>query len=260
MECDLRDHVQRHIFFQGAYEPVESFIFYRLAKNAVCVVDGGANVGQYTLLAATASPSVQVHSFEPVECNFAKLKRHVAINALTNITINPTALWNHNEILTLGVSAAEHNNGSYSVGSTESNCLLSTAQAMTFDEYARQRQIERIDLVKLDVEGAERAALQGMKATICKDRPTILMEVNRIACHRLGYEPDEFWRMFVDELGYEAWEIGMSADDWKKTTKWSGRDMSNILFVPSVLPEYLATGWSFKDCLRWAATRFTHRP
>ena len=54
MSCDLRDHVQRQIYFQGCYEPVEAYLFCKLIKPGMTVIDAGANVGQYTLLASTS--------------------------------------------------------------------------------------------------------------------------------------------------------------------------------------------------------------
>ena len=67
MHCDLRQHVDRHIYYLGAYEPVESYLFTRLLQPGMTVIDAGANIGQYTLLAATAVGSRgTVHCFEPV--------------------------------------------------------------------------------------------------------------------------------------------------------------------------------------------------
>src|SRR5205085_1504296 len=84
--------VQRHIYFQGVYEPVEAYLFSRLAAPGMTVVDAGANVGQYTLIAsARVGPSGAVHSFEPVPETYRVLAEHVAANRAANVVANRAA-------------------------------------------------------------------------------------------------------------------------------------------------------------------------
>src|SRR5579872_7341014 len=52
MTCDLRNHIQRHVYYFGAYEPIESFLFEKALRPGMVVLDVGANVGQYSLIAA----------------------------------------------------------------------------------------------------------------------------------------------------------------------------------------------------------------
>jgi len=265
VECDLRDHVQRHIFFQGAYEPIESYLFTRLVREGSTVVDAGANIGQYSMIASTAvGASGQVHSFEPVEINFRHLKQNVGRNRLTNIHLNQIALWNESTRVRLelpgGGDGIGTNNGQYSVNTSgNANDLGVTAQAVRLDDYAQEHNLGRIDLIKMDVEGAEWAALQGMAGIIQRDRPTLLMEVNRLACGRFGYEPNVFWEFLCRRFGYTAWQIGMSAEQWKKLTDANEISQLNVLFTPGDLPVEVATGWDFHTCLHWAGAGLWNR-
>src|SRR5262245_29727177 len=71
MQCDLRDSIQRAIYFFGAFEPLDSYLFLKLVRPGMTVIDAGANVGQYTLLASQAVGSEgHVYSFEPIPAIF----------------------------------------------------------------------------------------------------------------------------------------------------------------------------------------------
>src|SRR5688572_5258274 len=100
MTCDLRDHVQRQIYFFGAYEPIETYLFRLLLRPGMVVVDVGANVGLYTLIAAgEVGVRGEVHAFEPVPETFERLVDHVMVNGVADIVrANPVGLWHKNEL------------------------------------------------------------------------------------------------------------------------------------------------------------------
>ena len=161
IECDLRDHVERQMYFLGAYEPIEAYLFTRLVRPGLTVVDAGANVGQYTLLAASGvGPTGAVHCFEPVAANFARLEAHLAANRVINVRANRSALWHEPAEVRLGLPADTVGNaGSFSVGSLASSVVAALAEPL--DAYDERMGVGRVDLVKMDIEGAEWAALRG---------------------------------------------------------------------------------------------------
>ncbi len=224
VECDLCDHVQRHMFFLGAYEPVEAFLFTRLIQPGATVIDAGANVGQYTLLGASAAgPTGRVHSFEPIPRNFDRMSKAVRLNKVQNAQLNPVALWHEPGELQFGLSTEEMNDGSYSVGAaTNSTVNPVRARAIRLDDYARDQGLTRVDVIKMDIEGAEWGALQGMASLIERFKPAFLMEVNREACLRMGYDPQVFWDLLVGRFGYMAWNIGLSAVEWRSIPEGAG--------------------------------------
>jgi FkbM family methyltransferase len=255
VRCDLRDHVQRQLYFQGVYEPVEAYLFSRLATPGMTVVDAGANVGQYTLIAsARVGRSGAVHSFEPVPETYRVLAEHVAANRAANVVANRAALWHEPAELTLGQEPGDEvNSGSFAVGAAGGRV---TSPAVRFDDYARESVRGPVGLVKMDIEGAELFALRGMAGVLARDRPAILMEVNREACARLGYDPTDLWKLLVGDLGYAAWRIGHSAAEWAPIPVGDGLVRENVLFVSGVLPESVRRGWTLRGILRWAgATR-----
>jgi FkbM family methyltransferase len=257
MECDLRDHVQRHIYFMGVYEPVESHLFSRLVKNGWTVFDVGSNVGQYALLASPlVGKSGGVHAFEPVPHNFDRARRHLTLNHVVNVFLHRLAAWHERTEVQLGLASdMTENAGSYSVGAVSGTAVVPVkAQSIPLDDYVADRQIERVDLVKMDIEGAELNALRGFVKTLRRDRPVILMEVNRVACLRAGYEPAQLWELLIDQLGYRVWKIGHSAHDWVEIADPARIEQANCLFTPGDLPQELTDSWDFRHCVAWAAS------
>ena len=202
MNCNLRDHVQRQIYFFGAYEPVHSFLFTQLLKPGMVVIDAGANVGQCTLLsAASVGEFGSVHAFEPVPGTFALLRAHLESNGFLNVELNQAALWNEETTISLGLPDGDFANlGSYSIGAPEARV---TALATSLDDYMERKGLERIDLIKMDIEGAEPYAILGAARGLEKFHPIIMMEIV-VTLRRTGSSPSALWKQ-MRALGYRAW-------------------------------------------------------
>lgn len=257
LECDLRDHVQRHIYFMGVYEPIEAHLFCRMIKIGWTVFDVGSNIGQYALLASPlVGESGAVHAFEPMPRNFERARHHLTLNQVRNVLLHRLAAWHEQTEVELGLATDMSDNaGSYSVGAVVGSAVApEKAQAIPLDDYVVERGIERVHLVKMDIEGAELNALRGFTKTLFRDRPLILMEVNRIACVRMDYEPAHLWRLLVEELGYRAWRIGHSANEWVELFDPVGIEQANCLFTAGDLPPELTDTWTFRWCIRWASS------
>jgi FkbM family methyltransferase len=253
MHCDLQDHIQRQIYFLGLYEPIEAYLFTRLLQPGMTVIDGGANVGQYTLLASRAvGPTGAVYSFEPVPATFRRLQAHVADNMLANVHLTCAALWHTSTVLQLGLAPDMCNNcGAYSVGVQNPETTLQ-CRSLSLDQLMAERRIDRVDVVKLDIEGAELHALRGMLGTLSHHRPMLLMEVNRLAVSRLGYSLGDLWDLLIKDLGYRAWAIGHSCRVCHALAHLDDIKQQNVLFHAADLPAAVTEGWDLKSVLRWA--------
>lgn len=253
MECDLQDQVQRQIYFLGLYEPIEAYLFTRVLQRGMTVIDAGANVGQYTLLASHAvGPAGAVYSFEPVPSTFKRLQAHVADNMLANVQLTCAALWHQASILRIGLTADMSNNsGAYSLGVNNPETTVE-CRSLSLDQFVAERGIDRVDIVKMDIEGAELYALRGMISTLNRHRPILLMEVNRLAASRLGYSPADLWDLLVANLGYRAWAVGHSHRDSHALMHFDDIQQQNVLFHVADLPAAVTEGWDLKSVLRWA--------
>jgi FkbM family methyltransferase len=163
MRCDISQQLQRKLYFHGAYEPDLCAYWLRMAARARVVFDVGANVGLYTLLAAVTNRDAQVHAFEPTDEVRRRLIVNLQLNAVSNVTVESRAV-----ARTPGTAFLHECRGSD--GSNEGmNFVTNTAgdrgatvvATTSLDAYCRELRIDRIDLMKMDIEGGECEALLG---------------------------------------------------------------------------------------------------
>jgi len=253
MRCDLRDHIQRQIYFRAAYEPIETYLFERLLRPGMVVVDAGANVGQYALIAAgVVGAHGEVHAFEPVPRTFRRLVAHVVQNGMAGIVrTNMKALWHKTQALSLHLgSEMSGNEGAYTIGTLAEAIDSVITAGVRLEDYATEAGLTRLDFVKMDIEGAEWFALQGAKSVLARWRPMMLLEINREACRGLGYQPEQIWDL-LKSCGYRMWVVGQSAGTSHNLDDLAGVDRANVIFHSGHLPDSVINGWTLKSVLRY---------
>ena len=179
INADLEEWIQQHIYFFGTWdEPGSRFLKSQLKPGDV-FLDIGANIGSYSMVASKiVGLQGEVHAFEPVARVFSKLMQNIELNKLINISANRNAVYETSGTLELYVSSKE-NEGMSSIfhHDTESG-EVERVEAITIDEYIEKKNLKRVDMIKIDIEGAEWFALRGMQNTINLFKPLILMEVS----------------------------------------------------------------------------------
>jgi FkbM family methyltransferase len=163
------------------------------------VLDVGAHVGHWSLrLAGKASHVVAVEANpETVKV----LRRNIAVNGIENVAVLQMAAWDEAAQLRLSDPAGQSAGGSTRVLPDETG----TVWGEPLDAQPELAQLPRLDLVKLDVEGADLHALRGMAGLLGKFRPALFIE-----CHDVyGYYRREDLEALLTSLGYE-WEIAAS--------------------------------------------------
>ena len=246
------DPSQRQIFWLGAHEPAEAYVFSRLIRPKMNVVDAGANAGQYTLLAATAvGASGSVHSFEPVPTNFQLLQNNVHLNQLANVILNRNAIWREECQIEMELpNSLARNSGAYRVGGTAAK--TTRAAALRLDTYIRDMAVARIDVIKMDIEGAEAAAIKGAMSVLERYRPLIFMEVCPTHLARLGTNTRTLWSR-LSTMGYRIWKLGESAADSGAVCDLEGLGwLANVILHQENLPDCVTSGWTFRSVLDWA--------
>jgi FkbM family methyltransferase len=261
VSCDLGEFIQRQVYFMGLFEPIESFLLTRLLRPGMTVIDAGANIGQYTLLAATAvGPTGMVHSFEPVPTTFDHLRLHVSVNHLTNVTLNRMAIWHEDSTVTLALPREySHNAGTWAIGAHESRMAPITAEAIRLDAYAAQRGLSRVDVIKLDIQGAEPFAIAGAHELLAQCRPILLMEVDRASLLALGSSPEMLWQE-LHRLGYLAWRIRPSRKNSGPVPNLDGVELENFFFHYTDLPPEVTSGWHRPVPKQWACSGWSVKP
>jgi len=147
------------------YEMATTKLFRQIIKPGMVVVDIGANIGYFTLLAAElVGSSGRVLAFEPESENYSLLQTNIQLNTFSNIRPIEAAVSNESGSTQLFLSAMD--NGSHSIygaaarGVSGSRSVATT----TLDTYLEMEGWPNVDLVKIDVEGAETKVLDGMQS------------------------------------------------------------------------------------------------
>lgn len=209
---DFKDQLQRQMYF-GLYDPPETQLLYRLLQPGDIFLDVGANVGYYTLVASQiVGPDGQVHAFEPIAQNTAALRETITQNNISNILVNEVAVGATPGSLQLYVGDREiGNSGWASIVSSQKRTKGLTVEKISLDRYLQAREITQVQLVKLDIEGSELQALQGMESLLSgPDAPSLLCEVNPYLLGKLNLSP-RVLTTYLDERGYLLFEVDRSA-------------------------------------------------
>jgi len=179
MEVSSNDHIEKYLLWYGTYEENEVITMQTLLGPTAVVVDIGANIGYYSLMAAVKATTGQVYSFEPVTKSFQQLNRNISLNKFSSIHTFQVAISDTNGHTTIYVSA-DDNSGMSGMKTAENFSGESeTVQCLTLDEAVIQYNLPKIDLIKIDVEGAEINVLQGMQQIRAKQKPVILIEASK---------------------------------------------------------------------------------
>ncbi|MCC6004377.1 MAG: FkbM family methyltransferase [Thermofilum sp.] len=151
----------------GREGDVEEFIKSHLANGHV-FVDVGANVGFYSLIASKLVGSTgRVYAIEAVPSTIAVLRANVKLNDCRNVVVHEVAAWSTRGKLKLSVPLSL-----YGLASVARNGLNFTVEAFTLDDLLHNE--NRIDLIKIDVEGAELEVLKGAQKVLRKTRYIVL--------------------------------------------------------------------------------------
>ena len=144
------------------------------------VLDIGANIGFATLAMATALPaSARLLAVEPSPRNLVHLRRNLAANGLERVEVIAAAIGA--EPGSLGFHEAEFGAGSHLVSGhhlADGSMPAVQVPVETMDRVVASRGLDRLDFIKIDVEGFETDALAGGAGTIERFRPAIYMEFN----------------------------------------------------------------------------------
>src|SRR5262245_34954127 len=166
-----------HGCWLGSYELPKQNRFAIEVKEGRVVYDVGANSGFYTLLAARCvGARGRVHAFEPAPENLSFLRRHVALNRLSNTTINALAISD--------ASGTLH----FRRGPNRSTGRLDDAgdlevKAMSIDDFVLIEGHSPPDVIKIDVEGGEARVLRGARGVLQAFRPTLFLATHGSQVH-----------------------------------------------------------------------------
>jgi FkbM family methyltransferase len=162
------------------WEPQTTKLLFHLAQNAVNVVIGGAYFGDHAILLAHSMKERGglCHCFEPNPDQMEMLRLNASSNGLNNIVANQIGLWEKDDVALLLIGNDSHARPELSDSSENPNSFKAT----TLNTYGKQHNIDTFDLVMLDIEGGELAALKGTDNYLSQPAgmaPHLIFEVHR---------------------------------------------------------------------------------
>jgi FkbM family methyltransferase len=194
MRVDMRTGIGTSIYVYKCWEYPVTELLKAVLKPGMCFFDIGSNIGYYSLLAAARCESV--YAFEPVPKLFEALRENIALNGF-NVSPHSIALARYTRATTFFVVDDSQNQGLSSLHESPGAEAI-TIPAQSLDDFVREQKLQRVDLMKVDVEGAEEQVFQGGRDVLGSDAaPDIIFE-----CHP-GAKSDEALRTF----GYRIYEF-----------------------------------------------------
>jgi FkbM family methyltransferase len=189
IEVDPRDMVGSEILRQGCWE-WETFHFLSAwLKPGMTFIDIGAHVGQYSLLASAAvGRAGDVHGFEPHPELYRVLRRNLRRARASNASAHRVALADRDGTRDLFLQPFDNPGATSLRPDGLAGERRVRVRATTLDGYLRAKEIPRVDLIKIDVEGAERLVLAGAAATLDANPDVVLViEFLRSRAERFGH-------------------------------------------------------------------------
>jgi FkbM family methyltransferase len=161
----------------AGYEPETVVLFLRFVEAASVVLDVGAYTGYYSILAAATNPNARVFAFEPHPRIAARLGRNLDLNESLTVTVLPFAVAAERGSTMLHVGGLGLPSSSSLDPRWKGLSRSIPVASIDLDSFTEDWGIERVDLIKIDVESAEQAVLAGMQRILSRDRPVIFLEV-----------------------------------------------------------------------------------
>ena len=211
-------------------EPGTSDVLRRLVQPGMVVADVGANIGLLTLvLAWAAGPSGKVIAFEPEAIPRSNLEKMKHLNGLSWVEVRDQAVGEKAGQLTFHVSDIIGHSSLYALPETEGSREIQV-EVVRLDDVAPAK---RMDVVKIDVEGAELDVLAGMKGVIAKNPDlAIVAEFGPEHLKRVGQTPAQWFKAFAD-AGFKAYIINEATSAAEPTSAKAAAKVvsANIAFV-----------------------------
>ena len=169
-------------------------IIEKLSKKSKIIIDVEANIGKYSILASKSNPHAKVFAIEPEKENFEVLEKNKILNNCKNLELIKVALNDKNQKVKL--YKAEVNKGGHSLKYSSNSRNFEIVEGKKFEDIFTNK-IKKVDLMKIDAEGAELEILKGTQKFLKEKKiKNIIIELNDLET-----------RKFLESFGYSFEKI-----------------------------------------------------
>jgi FkbM family methyltransferase len=200
---DLSRLIEHSFFFKILNEPAWKNLF-KIVKPEFVVFDIGANIGLLTLNFGRICHQGRVVAFEPDSRNFESLEYNLTLNGFMNIQLHKLALGSRQESRVL-YKLIDSNPGANRILRDEhlNEYAHEKVNVVTLDRMVEELSAQRLDLLKIDVEGFEMFVLQGAEESIRKWRPILFVELAEVNLNEHGLSARQLIE-YIEQLNYEV--------------------------------------------------------
>jgi FkbM family methyltransferase len=249
MHVDLRSRTEVFAYYTGHYDTPLIAAALRLLPPGGVAVDIGANVGFWTVPLAKKG---RLYAYEPVPSNAARLRDNAALNSVQSaLVVRQLAVSNTPAELCLTLRedferGARTGNAAVVIDDADSGFETITIEANTLDNEARQLAWDRLDVLKLDIEGHEDLALMGGRKTLEKYRPVIFVEWNDSYYKRRKVNPSDRFARALAGLDYHY--LRRTAAGWSEVPSFaSPNSLDDLVLVPRTRLQETVAALSYVD-------------
>lgn len=231
---DTNNYLEYSVFTTGTYETHIANLIKSQIREGDVVFDIGANIGIHTItMSQSAGKNGKVYAFEPIAFLGERLKKNIWINNIDNVEVVPYALSDEAATTKVFFDENQQNLGTVSLANDAYKRNYSI-EVRKGDDLVNEYQIEKINFIKIDVEGLEIKVLMGLKHAIQRFRPRIIFEYDQHYLQRTndkGTDLQERLFNFFHQWKYQLYNIepeGMRSIPNKSAFPSSG----NIFAIP----------------------------
>ena len=197
------------------WEELMTQMFKQVVKDGDTVLDLGANLGYYTLLAAKlVGKKGKVYAFEPEPRNYNLLLKNIELNGYDNVIPMQKAVSNKTEVVKLFLNSED--SGAHTIRQSDSNKEFIEVESVALDDFFKD-ELHPIDVIKMDIEGTEMAAFLGMDRIIKGNKNLkIFCEFYPALIEGVSYSAEEFAHKLLEDWHFSI----LAIDDYTRDKKY----------------------------------------
>lgn len=227
------------IYYRGCSEPETADFMHRFLRPKMTVLDVGAHIGEYTLMAAKiVGIAGQVHAFEPQPRMYEILCKNIELNHLSNVQAHPLAISNSSGKVEFEIcNEPSMSSIRRQLDSDREICIV---EATPLDDSWSNPQV-KVDLIKVDVEGAEKLVFEGASELMSRppqEAPTWIFEYAPVAYAGFDYKPEELISL-LQKYNYTLWRYHVNGQVTPFDARANLPEIVNVVATKDV--EYLQT-------------------